>query len=48
MKKMLIQTELKTCTGLYGNCTGLSGDLDKCQITEKQRRHLVSVSEHGA
>ena len=33
------------CTGLIGHCTGLFGDLDKCGITEAERREGFSISE---
>jgi hypothetical protein len=39
------------CTGLHGDCTGIRGNLDKCEITDKERsegvdiRSLVAIKE---
>lgn len=32
------------CTGLRGNCTGLIGDVDECEITDKERKAGVGVA----
>ena len=33
------------CSGLIGNCTGLRGDLDDCEITDKEREKGIIVDD---
>ena len=40
------------CTGLYGNCTGVCGDctvlygnLDACELTEKDRKSVILIRD---
>lgn len=32
-------------SGLYGNCTGLSGDLDACDISNDDRRVGINITD---
>ena len=44
MEKTLKQNKLKRRTGILGDCTGLSGDLDECEITEEDRRIFIDIT----
>jgi hypothetical protein len=35
---------LGDCTGITGNCTGLHGDLDACELTQRDRLGGVDIS----
>ena len=44
MKKTLKQNKLKRRSGILGDCTGISGDLDECEITEEDRRIFIDIT----
>jgi hypothetical protein len=49
MKKALTQTAdhhniTRTC-GISGNATGITGNIDECELSEEERRHGVYITD---
>src|SRR3990167_6584898 len=32
-------------TGVFGNCSNVQGDIDECEITEKERETLININD---
>ena len=44
MKKQLTKTSALLHSGLYGDCSGLYGDFDDCEITAEDRANGVDIA----